>query len=60
MRAWIELPRDSGWAGIRLARHALHQLGYTTSELRGTGNVLLRLAGSKLEPGELWRAPGQG
>ena len=60
MRAWIELPLDAGWADIRLARSALHKLGYVTAELRGTGNVLLRLAGVKLEPGELWRAPGQG
>ena len=60
MRAWIELPRDSGWADIRLARSALHKLGYRTEEVRGSGNVLLRLSGVKLESGELWRFPGQG
>jgi hypothetical protein len=60
MRAWIELPLDAGWADIRLARHALHQLGYATAELRGTGPVLLRLSGSRLDVGKLWRAPGQG
>ena len=60
MRAWLELPRDSGWADIRLARSALHKLGYRTAELRGTGNVLLRLSGGVLETGELWRSPGQG
>jgi hypothetical protein len=60
MRAWIELPAASGWAGIRLARSALHALDYTTEEMRGTGNVLLRLSGSRLEVSELWRVPGQG
>ena len=58
-RAWIELPAASGWADIRLARHALHELAYVTAELRGTGPVMLRLSGSKLETGELWRSPGQ-
>jgi hypothetical protein len=60
MRAWVELPADSGWAGIRLATVALESLGYYVEELRGTGNVLLRLSGARLEAGELWRVPGQG
>lgn len=60
MRAWIELPANSGWGDIRLAAVALNQLGYVTEELRGTGLVLLRLSGSRLDAGELWRVPGQG
>jgi hypothetical protein len=60
MRAWIELPAASGWAGIRLASVALNKLGYTTEELRGSGPVLLRLSGARLEVGELWRVPGEG
>ncbi len=60
MRAWIELPRDAGWADIRLAAASLHKLGYRTAELRGTGPVLLRLSGAELDAGELWRVPGQG
>ena len=60
MRAWIELPEDYGWGDIRVARGTLHRLGYVTEELRGTGNVLLRLSAVKLESGELWRVPGQG
>jgi hypothetical protein len=60
MRAWIELPVASGWADIRLARSALHALGYTTEELRGSGPVLLRLSGARLKVSELWRMPGQG
>ena len=59
MRAWVELPADSGWADVRLARAALHKMDYATAELRGTGNVLLRLSGGGLDVGELWRAPGQ-
>ncbi len=59
MRAWVELPADSGWGDIRLARGALHKLGYVTEELRGTGPVLLRLSGSALDVTELWRYPGQ-
>jgi T5orf172 domain len=59
-RAWIELPAASGWADIRLARHALHELAYVTAELRGSGPVLLRVSGVELETGELWRVPGQG
>ena len=59
MRAWVELPADSGWADIRLARAALHKMDYATAELRGTGNVLLRLSGARLEAGELWCYPGQ-
>jgi len=60
MRAWIELPRDYGWAQIRLASVALNNLGYVSEELRGAGPVLLRLSGTRLEAGELWRVPGQG
>lgn len=58
-RAWIELPADYGWSDIRLTSTALAHLGYTVEELRGTGPVLLRLSGSKLERGALWRRPGQ-
>ena len=60
MRAWFELPRDAGWADIRLTAASLHKLGYSTAELRGTGAVLLRLSGGKVDTGELWRSPGQG
>lgn len=59
-RCWMELPADSRWADVRLASVALNKLGYTTEELRGTGNVLLRLPGSRLEVSELWRVQGQG
>jgi hypothetical protein len=34
-------------------------MDYVTEEQRMTGVVLLRLAGSKLGRGELWRLPGQ-
>jgi hypothetical protein len=37
MRVWVELAAASGWADIRLARHALHELNYVMAELRGTG-----------------------
>ena len=60
MRAWIELSPDSGWGRIRVAHSALHQLGYRTEELRGSGPVLIRLSGSRLEAGELLRMPGEG
>ena len=59
-RAWIELPRDAGWGQVRLAQTTLNNLGYVTEELRGTGPVLLRLSGSRLDVSELWRVPGQG
>jgi hypothetical protein len=59
-RAWIEMPAASGWADIRKAHYALHELAYVTAELRGTGPVLLRVSGVELETGELWRSPGQG
>jgi hypothetical protein len=59
-RAWIELPPDAGWGRVRLAHAALHELGYVTEELRGTGNVLIRLSGSRLEAGEVLRGPGEG
>ena len=59
MRAWIEMPAGSGWGDVRVAMGALHELGYVTEEQRGTGNVLLRLSGSRLDVGELWRLPGQ-
>ena len=54
------MPAGSGWGQVRVASQTLRELGYTVEELRGTGNVLLRLSGSRLEAGELWRAPGQG
>ena len=57
-RAWVELAADSGWGAVRTVRAALARLGYVTAELRGTGNVLLRLSGVKLERGELLRMPG--
>ena len=59
MRAWIELP-DPGWAAVRLATAAMHRLGYRTEVVRGSGAVLLRLSGSRLDAGELWRLPGEG
>jgi hypothetical protein len=58
-RAWVELAED-GWAHVRLARGALEDLGYVTEEVRGTGNVMVRLSGSRLSAGELWKMPGQG
>lgn len=58
-RAWIELPAGSGWGDIRLASSELGRMDYVTEEQRMTGVVLLRLAGSKLGRGELWRLPGQ-
>jgi len=60
MRAWIELPADYGWGDIRVAAVALHELGYVSEEQRGTGWVMLRISGSRLERGALWRLPGQG
>ena len=59
-RAWIEMPAGSGWGQVRAASRVLHELGYATEELRGSGNVLLRLAGSRLEAAELLRVPGEG
>ena len=59
MRAWIELPAGSGWGDIRVASSELGRLDYVTEEQRVTGMVLLRLSGSKLERGALWRLPGQ-
>jgi len=59
-RAWIELPAGSGWADVRLARGAMAGLGYHVEEIRGTGNVMLRLSGSKLEAEQLWVMPGEG
>ena len=59
-RAWLELPPGTGWAGIRLASHALHELGYLTAELRGSGNVMLRVLGVEADVSEVWRLPGQG
>ena len=56
-RAWIEMPPGSGWGAIRLARTALRELGYHSEEVRGTGNVLLRLSGSPLERSALWVMP---
>ena len=56
-RAWVELPRDSGWADIRLAGSALHRLGYATEEVRGAGWVWLRLAGARLDVSSLWVTP---
>ena len=35
-------------------------LGYHVEEIRGTGNVMLRLSGSKLEAEQLWVMPGEG
>ena len=58
-RAWIEFPADTGWGDLRVAGTRLIELGYVTAELRGTGNVLLRLSGAQLERGELLRVPGQ-
>ena len=58
-RAWVELPPDAWLAYVRRAASALHELCYATAEIRGTGPVLLRLSGAKLESGELWRYPGQ-
>jgi hypothetical protein len=56
MHAWIELPRNSGWADIRLAASALHQLGYVTEEQRGA-RLWLRLSGSQLDVSALWVTP---
>lgn len=58
-RAWIELPADSGWGDIRVAASDLKRLDYVTEEQRGTGPVLLRISGAKLERSALWRLPGQ-
>ena len=58
-RAWIELSRDAGWGDVRLAAHALHELGYATAELRQPRGVLLRVSGADLDVTELWRLPGQ-
>jgi hypothetical protein len=60
MRAWIELPPDSGWGRVRVVQGALHRLGYATDEIRGTGNVLIRLSGERLRAAELLRGPGEG
>jgi hypothetical protein len=59
-RAWIEMPAGSGWGAIRLARGRLRELGYVTEEVRGTGRVWLRLAGSPLERSALWVMPEGG
>jgi len=60
VRAWIEMQPGTGWGDIRLMRSALRDLGYVNAELRGTGNVLLRLSASVLERGEVLRVPGRG
>lgn len=59
-RAWIELPADTGWGDVRVAGTRMAEMGYVVAEIRGTGNVLLRLSGSQLERGELLKVPGQG
>ena len=59
-RAWIELQADSGWGDLRVAGTRLIEMGYVAAELRGTGNVLLRLSGAQLERPDLLRVPGQG
>ena len=59
MRAWIELPADSGWSDVRLAITGIARLDYTVEEQRGTGWVMLRISGARLERGALWRLPGQ-
>ena len=53
------MPAGSGWGDVRVASGELHRMGYVTEEQRGTGNVLLRLSGSRLGVSELWRLPGQ-
>ena len=58
-RVWIEMPPDSGWGDIQLLATSLRGAGYVVEEQRGTGPVMLRLAGAKLERGALWRRPGQ-
>ena len=55
-RAWIELP-DPGWGPVQVARSEVKRLGYTAEVVRGTGGVLLRLAGSKLDSEALWVMP---
>jgi hypothetical protein len=57
-RAWLDLGPDPAWGQVRVAGTELQELGYVTAEIRGTGGVLLRLAGSRLERGELLRMPG--
>ena len=59
-RAWIEFPADTGWGDLRVAGTRLIKLGYVAAELRGSGNVMLRLSAYPLERGELLRVPGQG
>ena len=56
-RAWIELPADSGWGDVRVAGTRLAGLDYLTYELRGSGNVMLRLPGVPLERSEVLRVP---
>jgi hypothetical protein len=59
MRAWIELPADSGWSDARLAITGLARLDYTAEERRGAGWVMLRISGARLDRPALWRLPGQ-
>lgn len=42
-RAWIQ-PEDEGWGAVRVVRTHLEKQGYVAVELRGSGNVLLRLS----------------
>ena len=58
-RARIEFPAGTGWGDVRVAGTRLIKLGYVAVELRGSGNVMLRLSGAPLERGELLRVPGQ-
>ena len=59
-RTWIEFPADTGWGDLRVAGTRLIKLGYVAAELRGSGNVMLRLSAYPLERVELLRVPGQG
>ena len=55
-RAWVELPRGTGWGDTRLAIGAFKALGYVCEEVRGE-RVFIRLAGGKLETSALWVMP---
>ncbi len=59
VRAWLELPPDSGWGDTRIAASDLGRMDYHVEEQRMTGRVLLRLSGAKLDRAALWRYPGQ-